>query len=139
MAQFNPYQRGRSYVETGSVCLVVWRRLMGSLIFCVFIIAKHSSPKKIIIKLGFLQNFSVGAKMKRTMPAAKPPIQQLLAFQNSEHYYQIHDTNNIVCDPHPGLSFQFYSRILTGRGTCHFECDFTFFLDAQKLFIFSRI
>lgn len=33
MAEFNPYQRDRSYVETGS-CLMVWRRLMKSILFC---------------------------------------------------------------------------------------------------------
>lgn len=32
MAEFNPYQRNGSYVETGS-CLVVWVRLMKTIVF----------------------------------------------------------------------------------------------------------
>lgn len=74
MVQFNPHQRDRIYVETGDVCLVVWRRLMVSIIFWAFLLQVNIGLLKIIIKLGFLQNFSVCVKMKKTMPAAKSPI-----------------------------------------------------------------
>lgn len=80
----------------------------------------------------FLQNLCVCVRMKRNVLTAKPPIKQLFVFQNSEHRYQIHETKDTECDLHLGLSFQFCSRTLAGRGTCYFECGFTSFFFLLK-------
>jgi len=77
----------------------------------------------------FTESLCVCMKMKRKVLATKHPIKQLFVFQNAVHYCQIHDTEDIECELHLGLSFLFCSGTLTGRGTCYLECVFAFLLD----------